>query len=125
MAKSRETAPRKFSESEAQQYQEYFERWKRVGAILDGIRFRELQAMSDADRVKSLTALVSCEVRRINNDATGWVTWQKVRERWMKRNKPRRLRWSSSRNLGSDLRERQTFDLVGQRDAGSAGIDDE
>ncbi len=68
-----------------EQQREYLARWKTLGPVLDGIRFRELQAMSDADRVSSLTALVSCSVRRINNDATGWVAWQKVRERWMKR----------------------------------------
>lgn len=69
-----------------EQQRQYLARWKTLGPVLDGIRFRELHAMSDADRVTSLTALVSCEVRRINNDATGWVAWQEVRERWMKRN---------------------------------------
>ena len=64
---------------------EHFERWKTLGPILDGIRFRELRAMSDADRVRSLTAVLACAFPRTSNDASGWVAWQKVRKQWMKR----------------------------------------
>ena len=35
--------------------QQYFERWKWLGPILDGMRFRELRAMTDEDRVRTLT----------------------------------------------------------------------
>ena len=87
MAKSRETQLRKSTSVEAQQYREYFERWRRVGPILDGIRFRELQAMSDEDRIRSLTSVVACPVPRQADDPSGWLAWQKVRKQWMKRRK--------------------------------------
>lgn len=63
---------------------QYFERWKRVGPLLDGIRFRELRAMTDEDRVRALTSVTACVFPRHCDDKTGWLAWQEVRKRWMK-----------------------------------------
>ena len=68
-----------------EQQRQYLSQWRSVGPVLDGIRFQELRAMTDDDRVRSTAALLACSNRRIPNDATGWVAWQKVRERWMNR----------------------------------------
>ena len=68
-----------------EQQRQYLSQWRSVGPMLDGIRFQELRAMTDDDRVRSTAALLACSNRRIPNDATGWVAWQKVRERWMNR----------------------------------------
>ena len=70
--------------SAREQQREYLQRWKRLGPVLDGIRFQELRAMSDESRVQATAALLACSTRRIPNDAAGWVAWQKVRERWMR-----------------------------------------
>ena len=89
MAQSSEATSRKSTMAEARQYREYFQRWKRVGPILDGIRFRELRAMTDEDRARALTSLMACSFPRKCNDKSGWIAWQKVRERWMKKPKPK------------------------------------
>lgn len=70
---------------EKEMTRQHSERWKRLGPILDGIRFRELRAMSDDERVRSLTAVQACRFPRTNNDATGWIAWQRGRAKWMKR----------------------------------------
>lgn len=85
MAKPHETAPRELTTSEAQQYREYIERWKRLGPALDGIRFRELRAMTDDDHVRALTSIQGLGFRRASSDKSGWIAWQKVRERWTRR----------------------------------------
>ena len=64
---------------------QYFERWKWLGPILDGMRFRELMAMTDEDRIRTLTSVMACPFPRQCDDKSGWIAWQKVRERWMKR----------------------------------------
>ena len=69
--------------------QQYFDRWKWLGPILDGIRFRELRAMTDEDRIRTLTSVTVCLFPRQCNDKSGWIAWQKVRERWMKKPKPK------------------------------------
>ena len=68
-----------------EQQRQYLSQWRSVGPVLDGIRFQELRAMTDEERVRSTAALMACSIRRIPNDATGWVAWQKVRDRWMNR----------------------------------------
>lgn len=68
-----------------EQQRQYLSQWRSVGPVLDGIRFQELRAMSDDERVRSTAALLACSSRRIPNEAVGWVAWQKVRERWMNR----------------------------------------
>lgn len=86
MAKSRETTPRKFTESEAQQYREYFERWKRLGPILEGLAFWEARRKTPAQRARELASLLACQRPGTPNDASGWIAWQKVRERWLAHN---------------------------------------
>ena len=89
MAQSSEATSRKPTTAEARQYREYFQRWKRVGPILDGIRFRELRAMTDEERVRSLTSVMACPVPRQADEPSGWLAWQKVRKQWMKRRESR------------------------------------
>lgn len=85
MSKSSEATPRKITPAEAQQYQQHFERWKRLGPVLDGIRFRELRAMSDDERIRILTGILACPFPRQADGKSGWIAWQKGRKRWMKR----------------------------------------
>lgn len=67
----------------AETAKQYFERWKQVGPLLDGIRFRELRAMTDEDRVRALTSVMACAFPRQCDDKSGWLAWQEVRKRWM------------------------------------------
>ena len=85
MAKSDDTPTQSWTAEQKTQMREYVERWKQLGPVLDGIRFRELRAMSDNERIRSLTAIQALRFRRTSDDDSGWVAWQKVRQRWMKR----------------------------------------
>ena len=85
MAKSDDTPTQSWTAEQKTQMREYVERWKQLGPVLDGIRFRELRAMSDNERIRSLTAIQALCFRRTSDDDSGWVAWQKVRQRWMKR----------------------------------------
>ena len=89
MAKSRATPIRQWTAEERERTRQHFERWRRVGPILDGIRFRELRAMSDEERVRSLTSVLACPVPRQADEPSGWLAWQKVRKQWMKRRESR------------------------------------
>lgn len=85
MAKSKIKPLRKWTAEEKARMRESVERWKWLGPTLDGIRFRELRAMSDNERVRDLTAIQALRLRRTSDDGSGWIAWQRVRERWMKR----------------------------------------
>ena len=79
--------PRDWTAAEKELMKDQFERWKWLGPILDGIRFRELRAMTDEDRVRALTSVMACPIPRQCNDKSGWIAWQKVRKQWMKKPK--------------------------------------
>lgn len=85
MARSKVTPARQWTAEEKELTRQHFERWKWLGPILDGIRFRELRAMTDDERVRTLTGILACPFPRHSDDKSGWIAWQKGRERWMKR----------------------------------------
>jgi hypothetical protein len=60
-------------------------RWNNAGSVIDGLRFLSLSEMTDAQRVDDLAMLLRSIDYRVPNDSSGWVAWQKVRERWSRR----------------------------------------
>ena len=89
MAKSQANPLRQWTDKEKAQLRESVERWKWLGPVLDGIRFRELRAMTDDERIQDLTGIQALQFRRTSDDGSGWIAWQKVRKQWMKRKKSR------------------------------------
>jgi hypothetical protein len=85
MPRSKTTPAKECTAEEKTLNRQHYERWKRVGPLLDGIRFRELRAMSDEERIHTLTGIMACPFPRQADDTSGWIAWQKVREQWMKR----------------------------------------
>ena len=69
----------------AQAVRDWAARWRQAGPVLEGIRFLELQAMSDDQRSKALENALQCYHPGVPNGPEGWLAWQKVRERWVLR----------------------------------------
>lgn len=61
---------------------QYMERWQVVGPLLEGIRFWELHNKTAAQRTRDLEDLLEASDYRVPNDTSGWLAWQKVKERW-------------------------------------------
>lgn len=90
MAKLRRAGARKWTMAEVKLMKEQFERWKRVGPILEGLAFWEARRKTPAERAEELASLLACQRPGTPNDASGWIAWQKVRERWLAHNEEKR-----------------------------------
>lgn len=82
---------RQWTAEEKELTRQHFERWKRLGPILEGLAFWEARRRTPAQRARDLAALLACQPPGTPNDASGWIAWQKVRERCLAHNENKRL----------------------------------
>lgn len=91
MTKPRTTPVKPWTMAEKEQMKQHFERWKRLGPILEGLAFWQARRRTPTQRARDLAELLAGQRPGTPNDASGWIAWQKVRERWLAHNENKRL----------------------------------
>lgn len=82
---SQPSPPKSDTSGQADELREWVDRWNRVGPLMDSLRFAALSRMTQAERVNDLAMILNSMDYRVPNDPSGWLAWQKVRERWSRK----------------------------------------
>ena len=107
MARSKVTPARQWTAEEKELTRQHFERWKRLGPILEGLAFWEARRKTPTQRARELASLLACQRPGTPNDASGWIAWQKVRERWLAHNENKQRAMTKNAN-GTRPRSRKS-----------------
>lgn len=69
-----------------EQQQDYLQRWKTLGPLMEGIEFWANRRMTRHERAEKLSMILRSSKDYVPNGPEGWIAWQKVRELWMTKN---------------------------------------